>query len=262
MGALSVTWQPKYRRPFDPLVPGIEHVPFGDVKALEAALSEDVAALLLEPIQGEGGVHPAPPGYLDAARELCNQYGALLIFDEVQTGFGRTGRWLAQDHWLEGERRADVVALAKGLGGGVPIGAMALREGLPPFPNGTHGSTFGGNALACAAACTTLAVMEREDLPARADRLGAWALDFLQQALAGARRVRDVRGLGLMVAIELRERVSPWLRRLQEDEQILALPAGRTTLRLLPPLIIPESDWRDVVERVAELLAQESESTS
>ncbi|MEM1179273.1 MAG: aminotransferase class III-fold pyridoxal phosphate-dependent enzyme [Acidobacteriota bacterium] len=260
MGALSATWERKYRAPFGPLVPGVDHVTFGDLEALEAALEaslEPVAAVLLEPIQGEGGVHVPPAGYLRGVRDLCTRYGALLVFDEVQTGCGRTGRFLAQDHWLEGDARADVVALAKGLGGGVPVGAVALRAGLEPFPVGSHGSTFGGNPLACAAAVAVIGIIEREDLVGRAEGLGAWALDFLSEALGGVPRVREVRGLGLMIAVELRERVAPWLRRLQEQEGILAPAAGKSTLRLLPPLVIAEDDWRDVVERIADMLAEE-----
>lgn len=257
-GALSTTWEKKYRAPFEPLVPGVDHVAYGDLPALAAAIDrapEPVAAVVLEPVQGEGGVHVPPPDYLRGVRHLCAAAGALLVFDEVQTGFGRTGRWLAQDHWLDADERADVVALAKGLGGGVPIGAVALRPGLDPFPVGSHGSTFGGNPLACAAALATLGVMARDDLPGRAGRLGSWALDFLRQSLGGVRRVREVRGLGLMVAVELRERVAPWLRRLQEEDGIVALSAGKTTLRLLPPLVIAEEDWRRVVERISERLA-------
>ncbi|MEO1088059.1 MAG: aminotransferase class III-fold pyridoxal phosphate-dependent enzyme [Acidobacteriota bacterium] len=261
LGALSTTWEKKYRAPFAPLIPDVDHVAYGDLPALAAAIDrapDPVAAVILEPVQGEGGVHVPPPDYLRGVRRLCDAAGALLVFDEVQTGFGRTGRWLAQDHWLDGDDRADVVALAKGLGGGVPIGAVALRPGLDPFPVGSHGSTFGGNPLSCAAALAVLGVMARDDLPGRAERLGSWALDFLRQALGGVRRVREVRGIGLMVAVELRERAAPWLRRLQEEDGILALAAGKTTLRLLPPLVIADEDWRSVVERLAERLVEEA----
>ncbi|MDQ7030800.1 MAG: aminotransferase class III-fold pyridoxal phosphate-dependent enzyme [Ardenticatenia bacterium] len=177
-------------------------------------------------------MRPASPSYLAGLRALCEERGALLIFDEVQTGFGRTGRLFAFQHFGV---VPDMVALAKGMAAGVPAGAVAIGPRVGTLPSGSHGSTFGGNPLACAAALATLDVLEREALAARAERLGAWAMDRLRQALADVPAVREVRGLGLMIGVELRRRVTPLLRALQEAG-VLALPAGPTVLRLLPPL--------------------------
>lgn len=250
-GAMAATWSPRRPPGLAGLTQHVDHVPFGDLDAVAQLLADDVAAVLVEPIQGEGGVHPAEAGYLEGLQRLCRMHGALLVVDEVQTGIGRTGRWLASEHW---GIRADLVALAKGLGAGVPLGALALADGLPPFPVGLHGSTFGGNPLACAAGLATLQTIEDEDLLRHSARLGQWALTHLEQRLASSQRVRAVRGRGLMIGIELRERVTPLLRHLMEGDGILALPAGRTVLRLLPPLVIDEDTWRWAVQRIVERL--------
>lgn len=247
MGALSTTWTPKYREPFEPLVPEVVHVPFDDVDAAADAVTEDTAAVLVESVQGEGGVRPPSPDYLVGLRRLCHARGALLVFDEVQTGFGRTGRWFAYNRYGV---TPDLMALAKGIAGGVAMGAVALGPRVGELPTGSHGSTFGGNPLACAACVATIDTLEREQLPARADRLGTWALETLQDELADARIVREVRGLGLMIGVELRTRVTPLLKTLMADHAILALPAGSTVLRLLPPLVIDEDDWQFVVETI------------
>lgn len=252
MGALSATAAPKYREPFEPLVPHVAHIPFGDVAAADAAITDETAAVILEPVQGEGGVHPATAEYLHAVRQLCDERGALLIFDEVQTGFGRTGAWFAFEHFGV---RPDIIALAKGIANGVPLGAVGFAAHLPPLPTGNHGSTFGGNPLSAAAALATLETLERERLPERAARLGAWALDEWRRCLNGHRQVREVRGLGLMLGIELRSRVTPLLKRLQA-RGILALPAGPTVLRLLPPLTISEGEWATVIETVLDEVRQ------
>jgi acetylornithine/LysW-gamma-L-lysine aminotransferase len=246
MGSLSVTWDRHYREPFAPLVPDAEHVPFGRLEGLDE-LARDAAAILVEPVQGEGGVRPAPAGYLAGLREICDRHGTLLIFDEIQTGLGRTGRPMAAEHWGV---QADLVTLGKGLAGGVPMGALALREGLEPFPVGAHGSTFGGNPLAAAAAVTVLEVIEADRLPQRARRLGEEALATLRRELQSAPQVREVRGLGLLIGIELRSKAGPLLQRLAAEDGILALPAGPTVLRLLPPLVIAEDDLRRVIERL------------
>ena len=254
MGALAATWEARYREPFEPLTPGVTHVAFDDLDAVEAELAlGDVAAVLVEPIQGEGGVRVPSAGYLSGLRALCDRHGALLIFDEVQTGFGRTGRPLAYQRWAVGEWRPDLVALGKGIAGGVPMGALALRAGLEPFPFGSHGSTFGGNLLACAASLAVLDVMRRDDLCARAERLGEQALGRLREALAACPAVREIRGQGLMIGIDLRRRAASTLRALT-DEGLLALGAGPTVIRLLPPLVIDEVDWQWAIERLIDVL--------
>jgi len=248
LGALSATADPKYRRPFEPLVPGFRHVPLNDVRALESAVTPATAGVILEIVQGEGGVRPATGEFLAAARGLCDERGALLIVDEIQTGLGRTGRWFACGH----HRLApDIVTLGKPLGGGIPLGAAVWREGIGGFTPGLHGSTFGGNPLACAASRAVLRVLRDERLPERAERLGAAAMERLRAASPAA--VREVRGLGLMIGIELRRKVTPVLKALM-DRGVWALPAGDQVLRLLPPLVIPEDRLLGGVDVVIEVL--------
>lgn len=249
-GSLSATWEPAYRRPFEPLVPAFRHVPFDNLDALDQALDDQVAAVILEVVQGEGGVRPASPGFVAAVQRLCRQRGALLIVDEVQTGCGRTGRWFAcqYDHVTP-----DILTLGKGLAGGMPIGAILLHEDLPALPAGSHGSTFGGNPLACAAGLVTLDIIETCDLPTQAALTGTYALQRLREVVLPLPGVRSVRGLGLMLGIELKERVTPVLQKLQEAG-LLALPAGPTVLRLLPPLVITQAELDLAVDAVAAVL--------
>lgn len=249
-GSLSATWESAYRQPFEPLVPGFRHVPFDNLDALAQALDDQVAAVILEVVQGEGGVRPAHPGFVAHAHALCRQHGALLIVDEVQTGCGRTGRWFACQH--DGVI-PDILVLGKGLAGGMPMGATLLHERFQALPAGSHGSTFGGNPLACAAGLATLEVIESLDLPAQAAIKGDYLLLRLRDTVLGQPGVRAVRGQGLMVGIELKARVTPVLQQLQA-QSILALPAGPTVLRLLPPLIITQAELDDVVEAVAAVL--------
>ena len=247
MGALSATFKKDYREPFAPLVPGFSFVPFGDAGKLRAAVGEDTAAVVLEPVQGEGGVRPAEPGYLQAARAACDDAGAMLILDESQTGFCRTGRMFACER--DGVE-PDLMCLAKAIAGGVPMGAVLAREGMPPLL-GKHGTTFGGNPLACAAALAAIQFMEDERLAERAEQRGARFRErFSRQPPA---RVRAVRQLGLMIGIELRERCRPYLERLM-DRGVLALPAGTTVIRLLPPLVITEPQVDEVVDALLTVL--------
>jgi len=248
MGALSATWEPKYREPFAPLVPEFVHVPYADVEALAASVGADTAAVILEPVQGEGGVRPAPPGYLEAARCICDECGALLLIDEVQTGFGRTGRLFAIEH---SGVVPDGLLLAKSIAAGLPMGAVALHERHGPLPGGVHGSTFGGNPLLCAAARAALRAYIEEDLPRQAAEKGAWLLERLRALRLPA--AREVRGLGLLVGIELRTRAQPYLQALLE-RGVLALPAGPNVLRLLPPLVITYDDLDIVAAAIAEVV--------
>ena len=248
MGALPATHDKKYREPYEPLLPGFSHVAYGDITELEAAVDDQTLAVILEPVQGEGGVNVPPDGYLAAVRALCDRTGALLIFDEVQTSF-RTGRWLAGEH---SGVVPDLVAVSKGIAGGLPMGLVAMTEAVSQrIPPGTHGNTFGGNPLVCAAALAVVETIERDGLLAHSAEVGAYLLDSLRQATAG--RVRDVRGLGLMVGVELKERSTRLLRGLQEAG-ILALPAGPVTLRFLPPLIIEREHVDQAVESFTRLL--------
>jgi len=248
MGALSATWEPKYREPFMPLVPGFSHVPYGNLDALSEVVDDGTAAVLVEVVQGEGGVNVGSGEYLRGVQALCAERGALLIVDEVQTGFGRTGKFFACQHH---DLRPDLLCLAKGMAGGVPMGAVLLGRRVGNISSGAHGSTFGGNPLACAAALAAIDYMVEHDLPGQAAAKGA----RLMERLSGieARLIREVRGLGLMIGIDLRKRVTPYLRALM-DEGVLALPAGSTVLRLLPPLVISDEELDAVFRAVERVL--------
>ncbi|WP_376793870.1 [LysW]-lysine hydrolase [Thermogemmatispora sp.] len=250
-GALSATWERSYREPFAPLVPGITHVRYNDLAAVERALDEQTAAVLIELVQGEGGVHVADPSYVGELARLCRERGVLLIVDEVQTGCGRTGRFLACEHY---GLQPDLLCLAKGIAGGLPMGVVALGERVVASGRlvpGVHGSTFGGNPLVCAAALETLNILEREGLAARAARLGQHALERLRALESPL--IREVRGLGLLLGIELRTRVQPYLEALLE-RGVLALPAGPNVIRLLPPLVISQEQLDQALDRLAEVL--------
>jgi acetylornithine/LysW-gamma-L-lysine aminotransferase len=249
-GALSATWRKEFREPFEPLVPGFVHVPFNDVDALTAAVDETTALVLLEPVQGEGGVHVTTPEFLAAARARTSATGALLAFDEVQTGMGRTGRMFAFERWGV---EPDLLVLAKSLAGGFPIGATVTTENVRARFRGSHHSTFGGNPMACAAGVAALDVTVRDRLWERAERLGEYARERLGHL--PPEKVREVRGQGLLLGVELRERVTPLLERL-EERGFLALPAGSTVLRLLPPLVIPEDDLRAGLEAIEEVVGR------
>ena len=250
MGALSATWRRELRAPFEPLVPEFVHVPYNDAAALASAVDERTALVLLEPVQGEGGVHVAADGYLAAARARADEVGALLAFDEVQTGIARTGRMFAFERWGV---VPDLLILAKSLAGGVPIGATVTTREVEIRFQGSHHSTFGGNPLACAAGDAALEATVRLRLWERAERLGSEMRERLSEL--PPEKVREVRGVGLMVGVELRERVAPLLEEL-ERRGFLALAAGSTVLRLLPPLVIEESDLRAGIEAIEEVVGR------
>lgn len=256
MGALSATWNKKYREAFEPLVPDYSHVPYNNIEALEKAVTDRSAAVLLEPVQGEGGVYPADPSYMEAVRELCTEHGALLILDEVQTGFGRTGRIFAYQHY---GITPDLLCVAKSLAGGIPMGAVLIGPAVENLAPGLHGSTFGGNPLSCAAAVAALSVIEDEDLPRQALVKGAYLIDRIRRIKSPV--IREVRGLGLMVGVELKQKVAPYLRALQE-RRVIALNAGLTTIRLLPPLVIDYVQLDQVVDALADVLEMELSAES
>ena len=248
-GALSLTWTPKYRKPFQDWLPSASYVAYNNIDEARAAITEQTAAVVIEPVQGEGGVHPADSDYLQALRECCDRVGAMLVVDEIQTGFGRTGKLFGFEH---AGILPDILALGKAIGGGLPMGAVCWRAAHGEIPRATHGSTFGGNPLACAAAIAALSAIRDLNLPQHADEVGAWMVDELRAL--DLRAVREVRGRGLMIGIELRGRVTPVLKALQE-RGVLALPAGLTTLRLLPPLIISKDELAIARDAIAAVLA-------
>jgi acetylornithine/N-succinyldiaminopimelate aminotransferase len=248
LATLHATGQPAKHEAFQPLPEGFRHVAWEDLDALDAALTPDVAAVLLEPIQGEGGVRPAPPGYLQGVRRLCDERGALLMVDEVQTGLGRTGAWFGFQH---AGVEPDVVTMAKALGNGVPIGACWAREGVAgSFEPGDHASTFGGQPLAAAAARATLAVMETEDVPARARRAGARLTGQLS-ALPG---VGEVRGLGLLLAAELVEADAKAVQAECLRRGLVLNAVTPTALRLAPSLLVTEDELDEAVTVIAGVL--------
>ena len=248
MGALSATFNKKYKEAFEPLVPGFSHVAYNNIEALDHAVTDQVAAVILEAVQGEGGVYPADPEYLQAARRICTERGALLILDEVQTGLGRTGKLFAFQH---SGITPDILCIAKSLAGGLPMGAVLFGDSVKNLAPGMHGSTFGGNPLACAAALAALTAIQEEDLPGQAAAKGAYLLEELRSLESPL--IREVRGMGLMIGIELKQKVAPYLSALQE-RHILALNAGLTTIRLLPPLVITREQIDRVVKTLKEVL--------
>jgi acetylornithine/LysW-gamma-L-lysine aminotransferase len=248
MGALSATYNKKYKEAFEPLVPGFSHVAYNNIAALEGAVTDQVAAVILEAVQGEGGVYPADPAYLQAARRICTDQGTLLIIDEIQAGLGRTGKMFAFQH---SGITPDIVCIAKSLAGGLPMGAVLFGDSVKNLAPGLHGSTFGGNPLACAAAVAALTAIQEEDLPGQAAAKGAYLMEELKSIESPL--IREVRGLGLMVGIELKQKVAPYLQALQ-DRHIIALNAGLTTLRLLPPLVITREQLDRVVAALTEVL--------
>ena len=248
MGALSATWNKAYREPFAPLVPEFAFVPYDRLEPMEAAIDDSTAAVILEIVQGEGGVHPGSTEYLRGVQDLCRDRGALLIIDEVQTGFGRTGAMFACEHH---DLRPDLLCMAKAIAGGVPMGATLIGPRVGEIPRRVHSTTFGGNPLACAAALASIGVIEQEGLVERAAKLGTRfrvGLESIRSPL-----IREVRGLGLMLAVELKSKSLPFLRALS-DRGVLALPAGSTVLRFLPPLVITEAEVDTTLTHVSEVL--------
>jgi len=251
-GSLSATFNKKYREGFEPLLPGVSHVSYNNIEALDKAVNDETAAVILEVVQGEGGVYPASAEYIQAARRICDERGALLIVDEIQTGFGRTGKMFAVQHYGV---TPDLLTCAKSLAGGVPMGAVLIGEKVKNLVPGVHGSTFGGNPLSCAAANAALDVLIEEDLPRQALVKGAYLVDKLRKIESP--NIREVRGMGLMVGIEMKQKVTGYIKALLE-KKVIALNAGMTVIRLLPPLVITYEQIDRLVAALTEILTQES----
>ena len=254
MGALSLTFNPKYRKPFAPLVEAARFTPFGDAGALRDAITDDTGFVIMEPVQGESGIHVAPDGFLQEARRACDERGALLVFDEIQSGLGRTGRMWASEHW---GTAPDIMCLAKGIAGGIPMGATLVRsEILGSVRRGEHSSTFGGNPLSCAAGTATLTAITRDGLAANAERMGRLFMEGLRGLQERHGLIREVRGMGLMIGVELKVDVRDILMDGIRNG-LLLLYSGRNILRLLPPLVITEEDVARALEILDVLLANE-----
>ncbi|HYE93531.1 MAG TPA: aspartate aminotransferase family protein [Terriglobales bacterium] len=245
LATVTATGQEKYQHGFEPLVPGFKHVPYNDLRAMERALDGRTAAILVECIQGEGGVNVPDDGYLPGLRKLCDASGALLILDEVQTGMGRTGRLWAYEHTgIE----PDIMTVAKALANGVPIGAMLTRaEVASVLSAGTHGSTFGGTPFVTSVALATLSTILEEKIPDRVSRIGRYLVDGLRDLARRHPAVRDVRGRGLLIGIELTQAVGPLVDACREAG-LLVLSAGEKVLRLTPPLIVGEAECDRALE--------------
>ncbi|WP_226005013.1 aspartate aminotransferase family protein [Natrinema salinisoli] len=248
MGSLAATWKDKYKKPFEPLAGDVEFVPYGDDEELAAAVDDETAAVILEPIQGEGGINVPPAGYLETAREVTDEAGAALIFDEVQTGMGRTGSmWACQNAGVT----PDILTTAKGLGNGLPVGAVAVRDWIADGA-ASHNATFSGGPVVTAAVHATISTLVEEEYPAHAAEMGDYLTSELEAAVGDD--VREVRGEGLLVGVELKRGANRVARDLAIEQQVLALPAGRTVLRLLPPLVLERSDADRVVDAIADVL--------
>ncbi len=253
MATLSATGNSKAQKGFEPLLEGFVRIPFADLDAVDAAAAghTDIVAVLVEPVQGEGGVRVPPAGYLRGLRERCDRNDWLLMADEVQTGMARSGRWFAFQHE---DIVPDVLALAKGLGNGVPIGACLARgDAAELMQPGSHGSTFGGNPLAASAALAVVETISRERLDERAAELGQRMITGFHRELDGLSHVRDIRGLGLMIGIELDRPCAELVRQALADGLLINVTAERV-VRLLPPLILDDSEADDIVRRVARLI--------
>jgi predicted acetylornithine/succinylornithine family transaminase len=248
MGALAATANPRYRAPFEPLPKGFVHVPYGDLNALEQSIDSATCAVMLEPIEGESGVVPLPPGRLAAIRRLCDERNVLLILDEIQTGMGRTGRWWAYQHEVAAP---DIMTVAKGLGGGVPIGAILATPRADVFEPGDHGSTFGGGPLACAAAVAVMQVLERDRLVEHAAEIGDYLAESLSALAGRGAPIAGVRGRGLMLGIALSDDIARAVAAAALDQGLIINAIGERTLRLVPPLVISYAEVDEAVLRLS-----------
>ena len=253
LATVSATGQPKYQHGFEPLMPGFKHVPYNDLRAMERAMDSHTAAILVEPIQGEGGVFVPDDGYLAGLRKLCDESGALLVFDEVQTGVGRTGKLWGYEHWGV---EPDVMTLAKALASGIPIGAMVARDKVARVMlAGTHGTTFGGNPFATTVGVATFTTMLEDKLPERADRVGTHLMQRLRALAATVPAIKEVRGKGCLIGIDL-DRPAGQVVDACRDRGLLVLTAGERILRMTPPLIVDENDADRAVAIVGDVLKQ------
>ena len=254
MGALSATWEKKYRVPFEPLVPEFKHVPPDNLEKLSEAVTDKTAAVLLEPIRGEGGVRVPPDDFLPGVRELCDEKDVLLILDEVQTSFGRTGKLFGCEHWGV---TPDVMCLAKPFAGGLPIGITVAKEPvMSAFKIGEHSSTFSGSPLVCAAGCAAIDVLVKEKLAGRATNLGGYFKARLKELQGKYKILKEVRGLGLMLGMELRYDVHNIILKTME-RGVLMLDAGRNVLRFLPPLVIEKEQIDKTISVLDEVIGEE-----
>ncbi len=253
-GSLSVTFSQKYRKSFEPLVEKVSFSPFGDIEALRSKVNSDTAFVIMEPIQGESGIHVAPAGFLQEVRKLCDEKGILLIFDEIQAGLGRTGKMWAGQHW---ETTPDIMCLAKGIAGGIPMGATLVRQDiLACISKGEQSSTFGGNPLSCAAGIATIEALTQDGLVKNAAKMGKLFREGLERLKEKHKIIREIRGKGLMIGVEMKFEIKDILFD-GIANNLLLLYSGKNILRLLPPLVISESDITKALETLDVILGKE-----
>lgn len=252
LGALSVTGNDHYREPFGPLLPGVRFARFNDLDSVKALVNEHTCAVIMETIQGEGGIYPATPEFLQGVKNLCEEHDMLLILDEIQCGMGRTGDFFA---WQKYGVKPDVMTVAKALGNGVPIGAfLASGKAAEAMKPGDHGTTYGGNPLVCAAALKVLELYEKRDIPGHAEAMGTYLWNCLEKLKEQFGCITDHRGVGLMQGLEFSVPASPIVRDALLEEKLVLIGAGAKTIRFVPPLVISESDVDDMVEKLTRIL--------
>ncbi len=253
MGALSATWDKKYRKPFQPLVPDFKHVPPDNLEKLQKAITNETAAILIEPIRGEGGVRLLSQGFLQEVREICDKKKILLILDEVQTSFGRTGKLFAFEHW---KITPDILCLAKPFAGGLPIGiTIAKNHIMSSLKIGEHTSTFSGSPIVCAAASAAITILQEEELVENAAIIGKYFRNKLEELKTKYKTITEIRGLGLILAIELRHDVAKIMQK-SSDKGLLILNAGRNVLRFLPPLVVTKDQIDQAITVIDSILGE------
>lgn len=251
MGALSVTGTAKYREPFEPMLTGVTFADYNDLDSVKAAVTDETYAVIVEAIQGEGGIYPAEPAFLQGIRDLCEEHDIMMICDEIQCGMGRSGKMFAYQQYGV---KPDIVTMAKGIGNGVAVGAVATTEKIAKaLVPGDHGTTFGGNPLACAAVAETLAVFERESIPAHVEQMGQYLGECLEYLVQTKEIAVQSRGMGLMQGLELSEPVGPYITKALE-KGVIFMSAGTHVIRFIPPLVIEKKDIDDMIAVLEQIL--------
>ena len=253
MGALSVTGKEAYRAPFEPLIPGIQFATYNDLDSVKALVNEKTCGIIVEPIQGEGGIFPATDEFLKGLREIADQNDLILIFDEIQCGMGRSGEYFA---WQHSGVKPDVMTVAKALGNGVPIGAfLTAGKANTAMTPGDHGTTYGGNPLVCAAADAVLTIFERDNILENVRKVGAYLREKLEELRTVTDHIVDIRGKGMMLGVEFDVPVNPIINNALLEQHMVLINAGTNILRVIPPLVVTEKDVDEAIERLKKALA-------
>lgn len=252
MGALSVTGTAKYRQPFEPMLPGVSFAEYNDLDSVEKLITEDTYAIILEGVQGEGGIHPGTKEFLQGVRRLCTKHDIMMIMDEIQCGMGRTGKMFSYMHY---DFKPDIITMAKGIGNGVTVGAIATTEEIAKaLVPGDHGTTFGGNPLACTAVYKTAEIFEREDIAGHAEEMGEYLGEALKELASRHEIILEARGLGLMQGLELKEAAGPYIQKAL-DEGLILMGAGANVIRFVPPLVIEKKHVDEMIKILDKILS-------